>query len=137
MQNKITAQDKDKRIINALKATGYFNVISKLELYNNVILAYDQDEDSRLKGVVERIKTPYLAEDLMVAYECDGILTLIWKDKIPEPFSEGKCVAATYPDDKFPHEYIDYWHIGHSITARSIEKKYKLKLLEKFGVTSN
>ena len=137
MQNKTTSKDKDKRIINALKATGYFNVISKLELYNNVILAYDQNEDPRLKGVVDRIKTPYLAKNLMVAYECDGTLTLIWKDKIPELFSEGKYVAATYPEDTFPYEYIDYWHIGFSVTARSIEEKYKLKLLEKFGVTSN
>lgn len=137
MQSKTVMQNKNKRIINALKATGYFNVISKLEPYNNVILAYDQDEDPRLKGVIERIKTPYLSEDLMVAYECDGTLTLIWKDKIPELFSEGKCVAATYPEDKFPYEYIDYWHIGFSVSARSIEEKYKLKLLERFGVTSN
>lgn len=70
--------NEGQRIINALRATGYFGIISKLELYNNVFLAYDQDEDPRLKGVVDRIKTPYLTEDLMVAHECDGALVLIW-----------------------------------------------------------
>jgi hypothetical protein len=137
MQSNTTTQDKNQRIINALKATGYFNVITRLELYNNVILVYDQDEDPRLKGVVDRIKTPYLTEDLMVAYECDGTLTLIWKDKIPELFSEGKCVAATYPNDPFPYEYIDYWHIGYSVTARSIEEKYKQIRLKKLLYSAN
>lgn len=137
MQNNTITQNKNQRIIIALKATGYFNVISKLELYNNVILAYDQDEDPRLKGVIDRIKTPYLTEDLMVAYECDGTLTLIWKDKIPELFSEGKCVAATFPDDKFPYEYIDYWHIGFSVSASYIEKKQKNVKLKRLLYSAN
>ena len=137
MPNNTTIQDKNQRIINALKETGYFNVISNLELYNNVILAYDKDEDPRLKGVVDRIKTPYLTEDLMVAYECDGTITLIWKDKIPELFSEGKCVVATYPDDTFPYEYIDYWHIGFSVSALSIEEKYKKVKLKKLLYFAN
>ncbi len=67
----------------------------------------------------------------MVAYECDGTLTLIWKDSVPELFSQGKSVAATSPDDPFPHEYIDYWHIGDSVTAQSIQCKALLKDINK------
>ena len=73
----------------------------------------------------------------MVAYECDGTLTLIWKDKVPALFSEGKYVAATYPDDKFPHQFIDYWHIGHSVTARSIEEEYKQLRLKRLLYSAN
>ncbi len=97
MLSNISADDQ--HTIALLQATGLFNIISKLELYNGVILAYDHDEDVRLRGVVDRIKTPYLDEDLMVAYECDGTMTLIWKDSVPELFSQGKSVAATSPDD--------------------------------------
>ena len=135
MQNKTTP--KDKRIIDVLKATGLFGTISKLELYNNVILAYDKDNDPRLKEVVDRIDAPYLDEDLMVAYECDGTLTLIWKDKIPKLFSEGNSIAATYPGDPFPYQHIDYWHIGHSVPARSIEEKNREKLFARFGFSKN
>jgi len=137
MQNNNTTQDRRQRIINDLRATGYFGIITKLELYNNVILAYDKDEDPRLKGVVDRIKTPYLTEDLMVAHECDGALVLIWKDKVPELFSERKCVAATYPEDKFPYENIDYWYIQVSISVRSIEEKFKQIRLKKLLYSAN
>ncbi len=129
MLSKISADDQ--HTIALLQATGLFNIISKLELYNGVILAYDHDEDVRLRGVVDRIKTPYLDEDLMVAYECDGAMTLIWKHSVPELFSQGKSVAATFPDDPFPHEYIDYWHIGSSVTAQSIQHKALLKAMSK------
>jgi hypothetical protein len=135
MQNKNSLQDI--KIIRTLKATGLFNLISKIELYNNVILAYDQDEDTRLKEVVDRIKTPYLKEDLMVAYETDGILTLIWKDEISELFSEGNSVAATFPDDPFPHKYIDYWYIGYSVSARDIEEKHRKDILKKYSFSYN
>lgn len=72
----------------------------------------------------------------MVAYECDGALTLIWKDKVPELFKKGEAVAATYPDDHFPHDYIDYWHIENSLSAIQIQQKAMLKKLYK-AVSSN
>jgi len=80
---------------------------------------------------VDRIKTPYLDEDLMVAYECVGTMTLIWKDSVPELFSHVKSVAATSPDDPFPREYIDLWLIGNSVTAQSIQHKAVLKAISK------
>ena len=65
----------------------------------------------------------------MVAYECDGCLTLIWKDEVPELFAKGQSVAATYPDDPFPYEHIDHWHIVHSVTGRVIEHKALVNIM--------
>lgn len=76
----------------------------------------------------------------MVAYECDGCLTLIWKDEVPELFSEGQSVAATYPDDPFPYEHIDYWQICYSVTSRSIEHKALANIMNEstgFGFSLN
>ena len=119
---------RDQKIINLLQATGLFNIISKIELYNRIILAYDKDQDQRLKKVVERIKTPYLKEDLIVAYECDGHLTLIWKDSVPSLFSQGQSVAANYFGDD-PDGNIDYWYILHSLSGRAIEHKALLEIM--------
>ena len=119
---------KNQKIINLLQATGLFNIISKIELYNGIILAYDKDQDQRLKEVVGRIKTPYLNEDLMVAYECDGHLTLIWKDSVPSLFSQGQSVAANYFGDD-PDGNIDHWYILHSLSGKAIERKTLIEIM--------
>lgn len=89
-------------------------IIQKVELYHNVMLAFDQDIDLRLKQVVDNL-TSELRENLLVAHECDGALTLLWKNNIPFDFLEGKEVQVLYED-----EGIDNWKIVHSTTAKKI-----------------
>lgn len=111
-----------------LKATGLFGIISKIELYKKVILAYDPDLDQRLKEVVDRVDI-YFRHDLMAVHECDGSLTMIWKNNVPEPFLTGNSIATTYSDGS-----LDHWCIVHSVTSQSIETKQRLKKLEQLDL---
>lgn len=117
----------DHHIKAVLEATGLFGVISKVELYKKVILAYDADQDERLKEVVERV-TIYFRHDLLAVHECDGSLTMIWKNKVPEPFLPGNTIATTCSGGS-----LDHWRIVHSVTSQSIEQKQRLKELEKLA----
>lgn len=119
----------DHHIKDVLQATGLFGVISKVELYKKVILAYDPDQDERLKEVVERVTT-YFRHDLLAVHECDGSITMIWKNKVPEPFLPGNTIATTCSDGS-----LDHWHIVHSVTSQSIEQKQRLKKLEKLALS--
>lgn len=137
--NYTTAQDRT--IISLLRATGMFSyAISKLELYHGVVLAYDIDEDMRLREAVDNIQSPYPDENLMIAHEREGALTLIWKGKVPERFSEGNSVVTTYPndpDDPSPEESLDYWLILHSVNSQVIDQQYIQKRLEELKVCLN
>jgi hypothetical protein len=119
----------DDHIKDVLAATGLFGIISKVELYKKVILAYDPDQDERLKEVVERVTT-YFRHDLLAVHECDGALTMIWKTKVPEPFLPGNSIATTCSDGS-----LDHWVIVHSVTSKSIEQKHRLKKLEVLGLS--
>ena len=129
--------NKEQKIITLLQATGLFNIIAKLEYHKGVILAYDQDQDPRLKAAVDHIKKHKIQQDLMVAYECDGCLTLIWKAQVPKLFAQGNSVPVCYPDEQ---DNIDHWHITHSVTSRAIEQQALLKLMRRptnFGFSLN
>lgn len=122
---------QEQHIKAMLDATGLLGIIAKLEVYKKVILAYDPDLDERLKEVVE-IVDPYFRHNLQVVHECDGALTMIWKDEVPECFLKGESIAVTCSDGQ-----LDFWHIGHSITSQKIALDYRNRRLEQLQLSIN
>ncbi len=117
-----------KFIKDLLEATRLFGTIYKIELYKKVILAYDCDLDERLKEAVDYVTTHSRAE-LLAIHECDGSLCMIWKNKVPGLFLQGKSLPITYSDGA-----VDEWHISESVTSQSIEQFQRLKRLEQFDL---
>ena len=116
---------KEKPTISKLIQTNLFVIIDRIEVYDNVILVYDQDNDVRLKPVVDRINNNF-KDYLYLIYECDGTLLLIWKEIIPNLYKEGNSIAAIFPNDTL-QEYIDYWDIGKSIILLDFNDKFAKK----------
>lgn len=122
---------QEKHIKILLDATGLFRIITKIEVYKNVILAYDPDLDERLKEVIE-IVIPYFRNNLQVVHECDGTLTMIWKNEVPECFMPGESIDVTYSDGQ-----LDFWHIGYSTSSQKITQNYKNRRLEQLQFSMN
>ena len=88
-------------------------IISKTELFRETILVFDQDVDMRLYQAADVVIESVGEGKLILIYECDGNLVLIWDEFIPNEFVEGNSVPVYYFDDH-DEDQVDHWAIIHS-----------------------
>lgn len=122
---------QEQHIKALLDTTGLFGSIAKIEVYKKVILAYDPDLDERLREVVD-IVSEWFRPDLQVIHECDGILTMIWKNDVPECFLPGETICVPRTDGQ-----LDPWLIHHSTTSLKIAQEYKQQRLNEYYLPVN
>ena len=76
-------------------------------VHAGVVLAWDRDQDERLRDVVESIANRYPGQ-LLAAHEAKGCLYLAWGGGVPAEYAVGQVVPAVGGGE------VDHWSIGVS-----------------------
>jgi len=76
------------------------NNVYGYEVYKDVVIAWDEDRDTRIKTFIDELSENERF-NLVMCNENKGDLTLWWTDQIPEKFQSKKSVVVEG----------DYWNI--------------------------
>jgi|TARA_B100001964_G_C14195074_1_gene582936 hypothetical protein len=88
--------------------TDYINAYNAFSIYKNTCVVWDDDFDHRVLDLIDHMPD-FDQEELVVIYEHEGGLSLLWLNNVPSGYEEG--VYLDVPKD------MDTWIILKSITV--------------------
>jgi hypothetical protein len=60
-------------------------------LYRGVLIQWDEDDDTRILGVLDAMPAGIL-DRLLIVQEHEGGINFVWKEQVPEGYEEGKSI---------------------------------------------